>query len=243
MGNHGVASARLRAGKTSQDTDGSTNLQVRNPRAKTLRDWPVSWRLIAVIVLALVMGLVFGGLRVAAAADSAAQFGRVSQLASLGQQVTGLVQALQDERDQTAGVIPATSAKAANAALQHWYQATNASAGQVKVLAAGIGGSFPTNIQSRVATVLSVINHLGALRTAAQASQSALAVIADYSPPINDMISLNNQMAQGTSDAGLASSVQALNSLSLAKDEAASSAVSWATRSRSRFSPMASCRP
>jgi len=221
MGNHGVASARLRAGKTSQDTKESASLQVRNPRTMTLRDWPVSWRLVAVIVLALVMGLVFGGLRVAAAADSAAQFGRVSQLASLGQQVTGLVQAMQDERDQTAGVIPATSAKTAQAALVHWYQATNASAVKVKVLAAGVGGSFPANIQSRVATVLSVINHLEALRSTAQASQSALAVIADYSAPINDMISLNDQMAQGTADASLASSVQALNSLSLAKDEAA----------------------
>src|SRR6266699_2269493 len=220
MGNHGVASARLRAGKTSQDTKGSTSLQVRSPRALTMRDWPVSWRLIAVIVLALVMGLVFGGLRVASAADSAAQFGRVSQLASLGQQVTGLVQALQDERDQTTGIIPAASAKDANAALQHQYQATDASAAKVKVLAAGIGGSFPANIQSRVATVLSVITHLDGLRSTAQASQSALAVIADYSAPIGDMISLNNQMAEGTADSGLASSVQALNSLSLAKDEA-----------------------
>src|SRR3984893_11014096 len=133
MGNHGVASARLRADKTSQDTKGSTSLQVRNPRAMTLRDWPVSWRLVAVIVLALVMGLVFGGLRVAAAADSAAQFGRVSQLASLGQEVSGQVQALQEERDQTTGIIPAASAKDANAALQQWYQATDASAAKVKV--------------------------------------------------------------------------------------------------------------
>ena len=35
------------------------------------------------------------------------------------------------------------------------------------------------------------------------------------------MIALNNQIAQGTSDAGLANDVQALNSLSLAKDQAA----------------------
>ena len=58
------------------------------------------------ILLTLVMGLVFGGLRVAAAADSAAQFSRVSQLARLGQQVTILTQALQDERDETCGSLP-----------------------------------------------------------------------------------------------------------------------------------------
>ena len=126
-----------------------------------MRNWPVSWRLIAVIVVALVMGLVFGGLRVSAAADSAAGFGRVSQLANLGQQVTGLVQALEDERDETTGVIPASSPKAAAAAVQPWYNATDAAAARVRALAAGIGGSFPANIQASVATVLSVITPPG----------------------------------------------------------------------------------
>ena len=46
-------------------------------------------------------------------------------------------------------------------------------------------------------------------------------MIQDYAPPINNMIALNNQIAQGTSDASLVSDVQTLNSLSLAKDQAA----------------------
>jgi len=217
MGNHAVASARPRAGTNNQQARESKVSHLRSQRVLTLRDWPVSWRLIAVIVLALIMGLVFGGLRVASAADSAAQFGRVSQLANLGQQVTGLVQALEDERDETTGLLPITNPKD----LKRWYDATNVAAAQVRVLAAGINGSFPANIQSRVATVVSVITHLDALRSTAQASQSALAVIADYSAPISNMIALNNQIAQGTSDSGLANDVQALNSLSLAKDQAA----------------------
>jgi signal transduction histidine kinase len=220
MGNHGVGGAKLRAGNTSKRAKRSKNFRFPSWRALTLQNWPVSWRLIAVIILALVMGLVFGGLRVASAADSAAQFGRVSQLASLGQPVTGLVQALEDERDQTTGVIPASSPTAAAAALRPWYAATDAAAARVQVLAARIGGSFPANIGARVATVLSVVTHLGTLRTTAQASQSALAVIAAYSTPIGDMFSLNDQIAQGTADSGLANGVQALHSLSLAKDEA-----------------------
>ena len=217
MGNHGVANVRLRTGKTDQHAKEPAVLSARNRRLLALRDWPVSWRLIAVIVLALVMGLVFGGLRVAAAADSASQFGRVSQLADLGQQVTGLVQALEDERDETSGLLlPITNARS----LQRWYAATDAQAGQVRTLAAGIGGSFPANIQARVAAVVSVITNLKQLRGIAQASQSALAVIAAYATPINDMIALNDQIAQGTSDAQLVNDVQTLNSLSLAKDQA-----------------------
>jgi signal transduction histidine kinase len=189
----------------------------RSPRGRPLRDWPVSWRLVAVIVLALLMGLVFGGLRVASAADSAGQFGRVSQLASLGQQVTGLVQALQDERDETTGI----SSGGNPGTLRPWYRATDAAAARVRELAAGVGGSFPANIQASVATVLAVIGDLGELRKTAQASQDALAVIANYAAPIGDMITLNDLIAQGISDSGLVNDVRTLNSLSLAKDEAA----------------------
>ena len=217
MGSHGVASARLRAGKTSQHAGEPAASQLRSPRGRPLRDWPVSWRLVAVIVLALIMGLVFGGLRVASAAGSAAEFGRVSQLASLGQQVTGLVQALQDERDETTGVSSGGNADT----LKTWYQATDAAAARVRTLAAGVGGSFPANIQASVATVLSEINDLGELRKTAQASQDALAVIANYAPPISDMITLNDLIAQGISDPSLVNDVRTLNSLALAKDEAA----------------------
>jgi anti-sigma regulatory factor (Ser/Thr protein kinase)/HAMP domain-containing protein len=221
LGNHRVAGAGLQNGTTSRRAKESAGFGLRSPRSLSLRDWPVSFRLLAVIVLALVMGLVFGGLRVAAAADSEAQFGRVWQLAKLGQQVTSLVQALQDERDETTGIIPAASTQAAETALKRWYNSTDEAAAKVRALAGGIGGSFPANIQARVTTVLFVISHLGELRDTAMASQSALAVIADYSAPIGDMFSLNQQIAQGTADSSLANDVQALHSLSLAKDQAA----------------------
>jgi signal transduction histidine kinase len=221
MGNHRVAGNGARAG-LAQTTRATPAVSARpvGLRVPTLQNWPVSWRLIAVIVLALGMGLVFGGLRVADAADSAAQFGRVVQLANLGQQVTGLVQALEDERDETAATLPVSGTKEVQA-LQPWYNATNAAAAKVRTLAAGIGGSFPANIQSRVASVVTDINSLGELRKSYQASQSALALMAGYATPINDMIALNDQIAQGTSDAVLANDVQTLNSFIQAKDQAA----------------------
>src|SRR5579872_4677638 len=132
-----------------------------SPRALTLRNWPVSTRLIAVIVVALLMGLVFGGLRVSSAADSADEFGRVTQLAELGQQITGLVQALENERDQTTAVLPVTDTKP----LTSYYGATDAVAAKVRSLAAGVSGGFPANIQSRAGTVINEITHLKVLRS------------------------------------------------------------------------------
>ncbi len=220
MGNHRVASAAPRAvGPAYVSEAPAASSRFTSPRALTLRNWPVSTRLIAVIVLALLMGLVFGGLRVSSAADSADEFGRVSQLADLGQQVTELVQALENERDQTTGVLPVTDTSTLNSD----YSVTNAAAAKVQSLAAGVGGGFPANITARVATVVSESTPAGlkALRSTAQASQTALAVIADYGTPITNMIALNNQIAQGTSDAQLVNDVQTLNSLSQAKDQAA----------------------
>ena len=122
MGNHGGSSTRLRVSDVSGGAKTSTTSKPRASRAFTLRNWPVSWRLFAVFMLTLALGLVFGGLRVAAAASSATQFSRVSQLARLGQQNTIVMQALENERDKTCGSVPVSNPKA----LQRWYDATDA---------------------------------------------------------------------------------------------------------------------
>src|SRR6204780_4400488 len=228
MGNHRVARAGPRAdGADQYATEAKAPhfqyaTEAKAPhftgaRRLTLQNWPVSTRLIAVIILALLMGLVFGGLQVGSAADSADEFGRVSQLAILGQQVADLVQALETERDQTAGIAPLTQTSSLNGA----YRATGVAAARVQALAAGIGGSYPANIQARVATVISDIQDLPGLRITAQASQSALAVIGAYARPITDMIALDEQIGQGESDSALVSYVQTLNAMALAKDQAA----------------------
>jgi signal transduction histidine kinase len=220
MGNHGGASARLHADDDDQRAKTSKDFHPLSSQVFTLRNWPVSWRLFAVIMLTVAMGLVFGGLRVASAADSAAQFSRMSQLARLGQQITVLTQALENERDETSGRVPVSSP----GGLQRWYDATDGAAAEVRTLAAGVGGSFPADIQAKVANVRSAIANLGALRDTAQttsATASAPAVISDYSVPINAMLALNGQIAQGANDPALTNDVETLNSLSQEKDQVA----------------------
>src|ERR1700733_1955664 len=102
MGTHG-ASMRPRALMPARRAGKSTDVDSSRKRQMnvTLTDWPVARRLFAVIVAALLMGLVFGGLRVADAENSASQFSRTQQLAKLGAQLTGVVNDLQNERDAT----------------------------------------------------------------------------------------------------------------------------------------------
>src|SRR3984885_6673642 len=101
MGTHGAVGAKTRAVTAGNSDSKSNDASPGVSRFLNLSNWTVSRRLFAVIVLALVMGLVFGGLRISSAESSATQFGRVSQLATLGQRLTVLIQDLQDERAQT----------------------------------------------------------------------------------------------------------------------------------------------
>src|SRR6266481_7904292 len=104
MGNHDAASARARVGAAGDSVTPQQGARPGGKQLLKLSNWPVSRRLFAVIAHALVMGLVFGGLEVAAAESSATQFGRVLHLAQLGQQDVLLTQDLQNERDYSLGL-------------------------------------------------------------------------------------------------------------------------------------------
>ncbi len=105
MGTHGAASTRTRALSRGNNTVSSTAVNFVRRRPFNLSDWPVARRLFAVIVAALLMGVIFGGLRVYDSEGAASQFSRVSQLANLGQKLTILVDDLQNERDQTLSLL------------------------------------------------------------------------------------------------------------------------------------------
>jgi signal transduction histidine kinase len=203
------------------------------------RNWSVAWRLIAVVVIAVVLDGVLGGLRLAAAAGSTAQFGRVTQLAVLGQRVTGLAHAMEDERDQTASFIAVGRPVAGMAAVQQEYAATDARARDVRSAAAGIGASFPPSTRAKVTAVLNRIGDLGGLRDAALHTQlPPLPVIIDYSESITDLFSLNDEIAQSSADSTLENDVRTLGSLSrMAEDASVQRALLYTALAEHQFEP------
>jgi signal transduction histidine kinase len=143
----------------------------------------------------------------------------VSQLADLGTKLTVLVNALQDERDQTLSLL---SGSVDQGTMKPLYAATQQAVAAVRG-AAAIGG-LPSNIQASLTTALADISasRLNVLQSTLnpQQPQQELSVIANYGADINDMITLADQVSQGVSDPALASDVRALNELSLAKEQA-----------------------
>ncbi len=227
VGSHDAARTRARAVAAGDGATPQQGMRSGRQRLLKLSNWPVSQRLFAVIALALVMGLVFGGLEVASAESSATQFGRVLYLAKLGQQDVILTQDLQNERDSTLGLT--FGGGTGNLAALH--AATDAEAAKALALAAGVNGSYPANIQATVATLRSELgNNLEKLRNTVTtqfwnrsngASIEGLSVVIEYAPIINNLVTLNDELAQGISDARLAIDVRELSLLSLEKDQMA----------------------
>jgi signal transduction histidine kinase len=217
------------AAQGSPKEDGQRNAAGRGSRF-ALRNWRVSWRLIALIAIPTVTAMAFGLVRIQEAMKSAAADQRVEQMAGLGRAVTHLAFAMEDERDGLAGYVATqrprsvrTQTGAPTAALNSDYARTNAAAAQVTGLASGINGNsaFPGQVRSDLSAVLDRISDLSRYRAAAtQSLAPPLAVIQSYSSAISDLFTLNDQIAQGSSDPTLTSTVRALGALSRTEDEA-----------------------
>jgi signal transduction histidine kinase len=199
--------------------DAHSEERSRAGSALSLQNWRVPSRLIALIVLPTVAALIFAGLRVEVAAGNAATFARVEQLATLGQQVTSLAQAMEDERDSTATFMAAGRPASELTALHRQYGVTNALA--VKVTALANGAAFPAQTRAAAAAVTARTADLAALRSyAAVGDAPPGVVINDYSLALTDLFAFDDDIAQEGGNAALIANVRALGSLSRMKDQA-----------------------
>ena len=97
---------RRRASQISMPAQASARAGIPHdgrPRRFSVANWSVSTRLAALCAMASVLGLVFGGLRISDAVDTSDAYTRTVQLAVIGTKITTLAQAMEDERDLTAG--------------------------------------------------------------------------------------------------------------------------------------------
>ena len=149
-------------------------------------------------------------------------FGRSAQLAALGQQVTGLAQAMEDERDLTASFIAGGRPAAHRPALQRQFAVTDAWAQRVGTRMREVGRAFPAQTQTDAVAVVARIADLRNLRSYAAAGNcpSALAVITNYSLALADLFTFDDAIAQQAGSAALVGKVRTLGSLSRMKDQA-----------------------
>ncbi len=194
------------------------------PRARARcgpRNWRVRTRLLALIAIPTATAVIVSGIRIVSATRSAMAYQRVEALANLGEAITSLAQSLEDERDSTAAYIaegkPATRKKL----LSQQYSATDRAARQAAALAGGIGAEYSAQARARATGVLTRIDGLGNLRRAATEGHSpATVVIGKYAAAIDDLLAMDDEIAQGVGDPTLAGTVRVLGLLSRMKEEA-----------------------
>jgi hypothetical protein len=125
---------------------------------RTLKNWRVRSRLSLLVIIPTVTAVAAGGIFIASSVESAFVNQRVLTLASLSGKITGLVQALQDEREDTVRFIVLGNSNGGRGAspssatppgpelglINQDHGITNTWANQVKALAGGVGGAYST---------------------------------------------------------------------------------------------------
>ncbi|HZC39334.1 MAG TPA: nitrate- and nitrite sensing domain-containing protein [Streptosporangiaceae bacterium] len=205
-----------------------------------LKNWRVRSRLLLLITIPTLAALVLGGISIYSSVRSALLFQRVSERATLASDITLLATRLADERDQAVYYIalgshggrnaamtkgsPGSAKEAAAQQLQvvdRQIQGTNNAETQVRNLVTQIKGSYSASAQQEASAAISALNTLPDLRNAALKTQlPVLVVVQKYRDVINDLVVLENETAQGVSDATLNQTVRVLGLVSLMKEEA-----------------------
>jgi signal transduction histidine kinase len=203
------------------------------------RNWRVACRLIVLVAIPTVLGLALTGLQVTDATRSAGAYGQVGRLAVLGLQVTGLAQAMEDERADAAAFIADGRPAAGLVALHRQYVITDGWAGTVRRLVLQLGRGYPAQTRASAATVLASITELpGLRRRAAQSQTPALAVINGYSAATASLFPVGGGIADLSGSTALITSVRALGSLSRMTDEASQQqAILGAALAEGHFGP------
>jgi signal transduction histidine kinase len=202
---------------------------------RALKNWRVRSRLFLLVVIPTVTAVAAGGIFIASSVQSALVYQRVLTLANLSGKITGLVQALQNEREDTVRFVVMGSSNGGRGAsassavppgphlglLSQDHAITDGWAGQVKALADGVGGSYSPLAQQDSKAAVTAIGNLPAIRAAATGTKlPAQIVIQEYATAISTLLAVESQIAVGSSDSTLAGEVRVLGLVSSMKEEA-----------------------
>jgi signal transduction histidine kinase len=224
---------------SGQHREGAPSLS-RGSSRRALKNWRVRSRLFLLVIIPTVAAVILGSLRIGSSVQSALADQRVAQLASLNGKIIGLVQAIQTERQDTITYItlganggrgavstkdnpsaPANAREELRVLYNGDYTISSRLAAQVASLLGAIGDGYSQLTQQDARAAIAAIDGLGPLRTAATSELlPALVVIQEYTNKINTLLTLDDQVAVGSSDSTLADAVRLAGLVSAMKEEA-----------------------
>ncbi|MFI6896772.1 nitrate- and nitrite sensing domain-containing protein [Streptomyces sp. NPDC050256] len=189
-----------------------------------LRNWRISTRLVSLLALPVVAATTLGGLRINDSMNDIQQLEHMQLLTRMTKQATSLAQALQEERDRSAGPlsngVPADDFKVTeprkktDRAKKAFFTATN-DIGDTQ------GDEALESIHSSVQQIAAQLGSIRDIRKQAYADDSpSLQTVDAYSQLIASLLSLSQDMAQATSNPEMIKRTRALAAFSSAKEYA-----------------------
>ncbi|RPK57559.1 osmolarity sensor protein [Streptomyces sp. ADI96-02] len=189
-----------------------------------LRNWRISTRLVSLLALPVVAATTLGGLRINESMTDMQQLEHMQLLTKMTKQATTLAQALQVERDQSAGPLSNRS-KATDYKVTEPRNKTDRAKDAFLDETDSIGNADNDEaLESIHASVSQIASQLGQIRTirktAYEAGSPSLNTIDQYSELITSLLSLSQDMAQATSNPDMIKRTRALAAFSSAKEYA-----------------------
>ncbi|WP_411080673.1 nitrate- and nitrite sensing domain-containing protein [Streptomyces sp. cmx-18-6] len=212
------------SGGDGQNTSGESRGPVDTGSRIALRNWRISTRLISLLALPVVAATTLGGLRINESMTDMQQLEHMQLLTKMTKQATSLAQALQVERDQSAGPL-SNKAKATDYKVSQPREKTDR-AKDTFLDATNEIGDFENDdaLESIHASVAQIASQLGDIRSIRKSAYEdgapSLNTIDQYSQLITSLLSLSQDMAQATSNPEMIKRTRALAAFSSAKEYA-----------------------
>ncbi|MEW2436432.1 nitrate- and nitrite sensing domain-containing protein [Streptomyces caniferus] len=188
-----------------------------------LRNWRISTRLVSLLALPVVAATTLGGMRIGTSMENIDQLDKMQLLTEMTRQATELADALQVERDKSAGPLAGSGNTKDDANVIAPREATDRAKLSFNQATGDIQGQDATMAGVR-ATVLEIgrqLNTLNEIRgNAYKDGDNSARTVTSYNQLINSLLSLSQDMAQATSNPEMIRSTRALAAFSSAKEYA-----------------------
>ncbi|MDH6122995.1 signal transduction histidine kinase [Kitasatospora sp. GAS204A] len=183
-----------------------------------MRNWRIRTRLIALLLLPVVVALVFGGLRIQTAAQSSQQLAQMSNLSDLAVKATALADALQTERDVSAGPLTQNPSQQ-NSQVTAARSTTDAATKAYNARADSFDGMDLSGGNSLLMQVRTDMELLATTRNTAYSNiDNVEATITGYDTIIKDLLSISQDIALASSNPDLVKATRALEQFSEEKE-------------------------
>ncbi|MCQ4084928.1 nitrate- and nitrite sensing domain-containing protein [Streptomyces sp. RB6PN25] len=233
VGNGGASTADAPARTTAHTTSGThttggdveapppvrDNASGKHASRVAMRNWSIRTRLVSLVALPVVAATTLGALRIQTELDNVSQLDNMKLLTDMTGHATKLADALQTERDSSAG--PIASGHANDDQVVASRQSTDEQIQGFNNATETINGNDPTLVGVR-STIIDIDRQLQSLKqiraTAYTNPQYISQTVSGYDQLINSLLALSQDMAQATSNPDIIRSTRALAAFTSAKE-------------------------